>query len=132
MTITGTAAQINAALAGLSYSGNLNFNGADTLTVTTGDGIEQDMDTVGITVNPVNDPPANAVPGAQSVNEDTTLPIAGVSVADVDGPALSTTLSVTNGHRGQCLRSGQISGNVTGMVKISGTAGSGQHGARRA
>ena len=38
ITITGTAAQINAALAGLSYTGNLNFNGADTLTVTTTDG----------------------------------------------------------------------------------------------
>ena len=34
MTITGTAAQINAALAGLSYTGNLDFNGSDTLTVT--------------------------------------------------------------------------------------------------
>ena len=83
MTITGTAAQINAALAGLTYTGNLNFNGPDTLTVTTGDGTAQDIDTVAITVNAVNDAPVNTVPGAQSVNEDTTLPIAGVSVADV-------------------------------------------------
>ena len=51
--ITGTAAQINAALAGLSYTGNLNFNGPDTLTVTTGDGTAQDIDTVAITVNPL-------------------------------------------------------------------------------
>ena len=83
--ITGSAAQINAALAGLTYTGNLNFNGPDTLTVTTGDGTAQDIDTVAITVNPVNDAPVNTVPGAQSVNEDTALPIAGVSVADVDG-----------------------------------------------
>ena len=83
----GTAAQINAALAGLSYTGNLNFNGADTLTVTTADGTSQDIDTVAITVNAVNDAPVNTVPGAQSVNEDTTLPIAGVSVADVDSTA---------------------------------------------
>src|SRR6185369_4342903 len=40
----------------------------------------------------VNDAPVNTVPGAQVVNEDTTLPIAGVSVADVDSPALTTTL----------------------------------------
>ena len=83
------AAQINAALAGLTYTGNLNFNGSDTLTVTTGDGTAQDIDTVAITVNPVNDAPVNTVPGAQSVNEDTTLPIAGVSVADVDSTALT-------------------------------------------
>ena len=85
VTITGSAAQINAALAGLTYTGNPNFNGSDTLTVTTGDGTAQDIDTVAITVNPVNDAPVNTVPGAQSVNEDTALPIAGVSVADVDG-----------------------------------------------
>ena len=45
MTIAGTAAQINAALAGLSYTGNLDFNGSDTLTVTTTDGTAQDIDT---------------------------------------------------------------------------------------
>ena len=65
--------------------GNLNFHGADTLTVTTGDGTAQDTDTVAITVNAVNDAPVNTVPAAQSVNEDTVLPIAGMSVADVDG-----------------------------------------------
>ena len=69
---------------GSAYRGNLDFNGADTLTVSTGDGTAQDIDTVAITVNAVNDAPVNTVPGAQSVNEDTALPIAGVSVADVD------------------------------------------------
>ena len=93
VTITGTAAQINAALAGLAYTGNLNFNGADTLTVATSDGTATDTDTVAITVNAVNDPPVNTVPGAQSVAEDTALPIAGVSVADIDSSALTTTLS---------------------------------------
>ena len=58
VTIAGTAAQINAALAGLAYTGNLNFNGADTLTVATSDGTATDTDTIAITVNPVNDPPA--------------------------------------------------------------------------
>ena len=71
VTITGTAAQINAALAGLAYTGNLNFNGADTLTVATSDGTATDTDTIAITVNAVNDAPINTVPGAQSVAEDT-------------------------------------------------------------
>ena len=103
VTITGTAAQINAALAGLAYTGNLNFNGADTLTVATSDGTATDTDTIAITVNPVNDAPINTVPGAQSVAEDTTLPIAGVSVADIDSSALTTTLSVSQRHP-QCDR----------------------------
>ncbi len=121
VTITGTAAQINAALAGLSYTGNLNFNGPDTLTVTTGDGTAQDIDTVAITVNPLADPPVNTVPAAQSVNEDTLLPIAGVSVADVDSSALTTTLTVLSGTLSVTAGPG-VSGNGTATVIITGTA----------
>ena len=94
VTITGTAAQINTALAGLAYTGNLNFNGADTITVATSDGTAVDTDTIAITINAVNDAPINTVPGGQTVAEDTILPIAGVSVADIDSSALTTTLSV--------------------------------------
>ncbi|TFI57723.1 calcium-binding protein, partial [Sphingomonas parva] len=57
MTIQGTAAAINAALDGLVYRGALNYEGADTLTVTTSDGGETgtggvltDTDTVAITL----------------------------------------------------------------------------------
>ncbi len=132
MTITGTAAQINTALAGLSYTGNLNFNGSDTLTVTTGDGTTQDIDTVAITVNPLTDPPVNTVPGAQTVNEDTTLPIPGVSVADVDGGPLTTTLTVTSGTLNVTAGGGAtISGNGTGTVDAFGHRRSDQRGARR-
>jgi hypothetical protein len=60
VTITGTAAQINTALVGLAYTGNLNFNGADTLTVATNDGTAIDTDMIAITVNPVND--ARSIP----------------------------------------------------------------------
>ena len=91
------AAQINAALAGLAYTGNLNFNGADTLTVATSDGTATDTDTVAITVNAVNDAPVNTVPGAQSVNEDT---IAADRRRLGDGrrrQPLTTTLTVANG-----------------------------------
>ena len=121
VTITGTAAQINAALAGLAYTGNLNFNGGDTLTVATSDGTASDTDTVAITVNAVNNPPVNTVPGAQSVAEDTALPIAGVSVADIDSSALTTTLSVANGILNVTAGAG-VTGNGTASVSITGTA----------
>src|SRR6202008_2717090 len=91
-------AQINAALASLSYQGSSNFNGADTLTVLSTDANgATDSDTVGISVSSVNDGPVNVVPGAQTVNEDTSLSISGVSVTDVDGNLSTTQLTVTNG-----------------------------------
>ena len=128
VTIAGTAAQINAALAGLAYTGNLNFNGGDTLTVATGDGTATDTDTIAITVNPVNDAPINTVPAAQSVAEDTILPIAGVSVADIDSSALTTTLNVSSGILNVTAGAG-VTGNGSASVSIAGTAARDQRGA---
>ena len=128
VTIAGTAAEINAALAGLAYTGNLDFNGADTLTVATSDATSTDTDTIAITVNPVNDAPINTVPAAQTVAEDTILPIAGVSVADIDSSALTTTLSVAHGTLNVTAGPG-VTGNGTASVSITGTAARDQRGA---
>ena len=79
LTLSGTQAQINAALATVTYQGTLNFSGTDTLTVLSTDsaGIPlSDTDAVTINVNAVNEAPVNKIPGAQSVNEDTVLAIA--------------------------------------------------------
>ena len=121
VTIAGTAVQINAALAGLTYTGNPNFNGGDTLTVATSDGTATDTDTIAITVSPVNDAPVNTVPAAQSVAEDTILPIAGVSVADIDSSALTTTLNVSSGILNVTAGAG-VTGNGSASVTITGTA----------
>jgi hypothetical protein len=65
ITLTGTVANVNAALDGLTYTGNLNFNGADSLVVSTSDngntgsgGPKIDTDNVTINVSAVNDAPA--------------------------------------------------------------------------
>jgi hypothetical protein len=65
ITLTGTVANVNAALNGLTYHGNLNFNGADSLVVSTSDngntgsgGPRTDTDSVTINVTSVNDAPA--------------------------------------------------------------------------
>jgi hypothetical protein len=113
MTFSGTIASINNALNGLIYRGNANFNGTDTLTITTSDlgnfgngGIKTDLDTVTIAVNPVNDAPVNTVPAAQSINEDTNLIFStargnAISVSDVDVSEgtgkVQVTLQVLNG-----------------------------------
>ncbi|MEM7578442.1 MAG: DUF4347 domain-containing protein [Cyanobacteria bacterium P01_A01_bin.80] len=93
----GKVADINAALNGLTYLGDTNYNGEDTLTITTNDlgnfgtgEIKSDIDTIPITINPINDPPVNAdVPDAQIVDEDTKLFFNNannnlISISDVD------------------------------------------------
>ncbi len=60
LTISGTQAQINAALASLVYAGNQHFNGTDTLTIVSTDADANplsDTDSITITVNPVNSAP---------------------------------------------------------------------------
>ena len=111
MTFTGTAASINAALDGMSFDPGTDFNGAVTLTLATDDqgntgsgGALTDTDTVGITVNAVNDVPLNSVPAAQSMDEDALLVFStlngnliSVSDLDVGGADLQITLAVNDG-----------------------------------
>ena len=61
------------------------------------------------------------MPGAQTVDEDTILPFAGVSVADVDGSALATTLNVSSGTLNVTAGAG-VTGNGSASVTITGTA----------
>lgn len=111
VTFTGTLVDINTALNGLNYNTtDLNFNGSDTLTITTDDlgntglgGAQTDADTVTITVNAVNDPPVNTVPGTQTVISDSTLTFSGanvISVSDIDADAsggVQVSLSIGDG-----------------------------------
>ena len=50
--ITGTAAAINAALNGTSFTNTADFNGSANLTVSTTDGALTDIDAVAITITP--------------------------------------------------------------------------------
>ena len=88
MTFSGTAAEINAALAGgLTYTPTPNVNGADTLTMTTDDGTAQDVDMVAISVAAVNDAPTVAGDGTEDaapIVQDMPSPI-GQSVASLFG-----------------------------------------------
>src|SRR5439155_871971 len=78
MTFRGSLADVNAALDGLAYSPNANFNGSASLTITSNDrgftgsgGAKTDTDVVAITVDAVNDAPVNTAPATASTNEDT-------------------------------------------------------------
>ena len=74
MTFSGDKSDINAALSGLIYASTLNFNGSDTLTLTSSDGTLSDKDTLAITVTAVNDAPV-ALDGSATTDEDTAVTI---------------------------------------------------------
>jgi len=96
-TISGTQAQINAALATLTYIHAT--AGTYTITVLSTDSSATpltDTDTIAVTVNAAS-PPVNTVPAAQTVLNNTDLAITGVSVNDADGNLASTKLTVLNG-----------------------------------
>ncbi|WP_367848130.1 cadherin domain-containing protein [Rhodoferax sp. WC2427] len=98
LTLNGTVAQVNAALATLQYTGATNYFGSDTLAISTSDGASgSDADNLGITVTPVNDAPVISSNGGGatanlSLAENTTA-VTTVVASDVDGPALSYTIS---------------------------------------
>ena len=131
VTLTGTVAQINATLASsVTYVPAANFNGTDTLTMTTNDngnvggGALTDVDTVSITVNAVNDAPVNSVPASIAVTEDVATAVTGISVLDADSAAgsISVTLGVPAGTLVATAGGGvAVSGSGTGSLVLTGT-----------
>ncbi len=111
ITFTGSLANINAALSGLTWTPDENFTGSGSITLTTNDqgntGAGEalsDSDTVTITVQEVNDAPVVGVPGAQTLAEDSSLTFStaggnALTVSDVDVGAgqLRVTLAVDHG-----------------------------------
>lgn len=91
VVLTGTLAQVNSTLAGLTYLNAPDYNGTDRLTIVADDrgnsgtgGPQQDVKLVPISIVAMNDPPVINVPGTLAATEDETLAIAGITVADVD------------------------------------------------
>ena len=87
VTVTGSISLLNSSLATLSFVPTSNFNGSAVLTVTTNDlgntggAARTDVDTVNITINPVNDAPVG-VAESYSILRSGTL-----SATDSDGTA---------------------------------------------
>lgn len=103
--LSGPLAAINALLAsGVTYQGNPDFHGDDSLQMVTNDkgnsgsgGALSDTDVVAIDVQPVNDAPVNQVPGHMTVQEDSPYSLSAVRVSDVDADTLTVSLSVEHG-----------------------------------
>ena len=120
MSLAGTAAQINAALAGLAYTNMADFNGAATLTVVTTDGSLTDTDTVALTVTPVADIAADTA----STAEDTAVTIAVLGNDTFENPA--RTITAVNGTPitagGVAVANGSVSLNAAGELIFTPTA----------
>lgn len=136
LTFTGTAADINAALDGLTYTPDDGFDGGDTLYVTVDDpttlatGQNQEFASVEISVGSV---PGVTAPGAQKIGLSDSLTFSSVdsniiSVSDTGSSStvLTVTLSVTNGTLTLATTSGITfesgSTNVAASMTFSGTA----------
>jgi cytochrome oxidase Cu insertion factor (SCO1/SenC/PrrC family) len=103
ITLSGTVANINAAMNGLTYHGNLNFNGTDTLVVSTNDngntgsgGAKIDSDNVTINVTSVNDAPAGTDKTVTTAEDNAyTFGVADFGFSDpADSPAPNSLLAV--------------------------------------
>ena len=118
-------------LGNLSYSPDADKNGSDSFDWNGSDGTEYASmgATVSITVTAVNDGPVNSVPGPQTVDEDTNLSIAELSISDIDAGSndVQTTVAATHGvvtvttNLPGGVPAGDVTGNGTASVVIIGT-----------
>jgi len=102
LTLSGSEAQINAALATLTYRGSAQFSGSDVLGVASSDATSlSDVDTLAITVTAVNDAPVNTLPAARTtaVDQQVVLLPGQVAIADADAGAaqVQVTLAASDG-----------------------------------
>jgi hypothetical protein len=139
VTVTGTIADINTALAGLTFLPTLNYNGAASLQIVTNDlgntgsgGARTDTDSIAITVNAVNDAPVLTAGVTLSYTENQAAAVIDntVTVNDVDNANLaSATAQITGNYvNGEDVLSfatiGAISGSFnasTGTMTLTGS-----------
>jgi hypothetical protein len=133
LTLTGSAADVNSLLAGLSYTPKAEYEGSDTLllSVTSSDGSNTyptpATKPTEITVNPVADPPTAIAPETLMLSENATgVAVHGVSVGPLaeDGDdKVSATLTVSHGTLDVGDPSGvMVTGDDSGTLTLSGSA----------
>jgi VCBS repeat-containing protein len=134
LTLTGTQAQINAALEGAKFTPTQDSNGTAGLSITVDDqgntgagGAKTDSQAITINVTPVDDAPVIHAPNtAQVIAEDTVLTFSSangnaITVTDVDAGSsqLRIFVNVTGGTL--VLANGDSSAAHNGAVSLTGT-----------
>ena len=131
LTFSGNLVDVNAALAQLTFTPDANFSGTATLQVQTSDGHgNSDNDTLNIAVSAINDAPtiAGASAGQAVADNATILPFSGLTIADVDSPAQTQTVSVTlnDTAKGSFTTLNGFANTGGGVYTFSGTAAQAQ------
>jgi hypothetical protein len=136
MTFTGTQVAVNSALNGLIYAPASNYNGSDTLTITTNDNgntgadpgltgdanSEEDTDTVTINVAAINDTPALVVATPLASTEQVFATIdASATVHDADLDALNGGSGDYGGSTLTVARQGGANADDTFQFTASGS-----------
>jgi Malectin domain len=120
MTVTGTLANLNAALSGLTYKPASGYAGSDTLAISLFDSVDGLSASTNVALTIINSPPSITAPATATVIVTSTLTFStanknAVSIADVSaGSAVEPlTLTATNGTL--------TLGSTTGIAFSSGT-----------
>jgi phosphoribosylformylglycinamidine (FGAM) synthase PurS component len=132
VTVAGSAAAVNTALSGLTYTATTEYEGSDTLnvTVTSKDG-SNTSSTLGtastaITVNPVAEAGTASAPATLTLNENATnVAVSGVSVGPLAEDAddtVSTVLAVEHGTLHVGTTGVTVTNNGTASVTVAGSA----------
>jgi len=114
VTLSGTAAQIDAALAGASYRGSLNYYGPDSLSVATTDTADGKSVSASAAITLVNDPGPSAggaaITLAAGLSTDLTAYLLSLDRPGIAGDTLTLTGDNTTGTLGKItLSSGDLS-----------------------
>ncbi len=111
----------------VTYTPDADFAGMDSFTYTVTSGGVTETAIVNVNADGQNDAPVNHTGGAVAASEDASVAVTGLSVSDVDSSMLTVTLSVGRGTLaidtgvGGGVTAGQVSGNGTGSVTLTGT-----------
>ncbi|WP_414475512.1 tandem-95 repeat protein [Microvirga sp. M2] len=99
-TATGSVADVNAALAAVTFAPTANWDQNVTITTRIRDaaGTGPADGTITLNVTPVDDPPTVSVPDGMTVAEDGTIALTGIAIGDVDGDAGTFTLDLVTGE----------------------------------
>ncbi|MEW5964935.1 MAG: peroxidase family protein [Pseudomonadota bacterium] len=97
-----------------TYTPDADANGPDTFTILISDGTDTFVQTVNVTINPVNDAPVNTLPATFTTAEDTPVQLTGLSVADVDAGTGTMTVTLNVG-------SGTLAAVSAGLVNATGS-----------
>ena len=102
-TASGAIADVNALLAGLTFTPAADYNGNFTIATSVSDGVAAPVTgSKAMTGIPVNDAPtATNLSAPETYTEDTPLNLTGIVISDVDSANVTATVTLSNTRCGQ-------------------------------